>query len=171
MVSKNISKGSDRSKLDQEMHLNYLASMNVKNSRFNINMLYLNQSGKDIEKQSQDDEKLNEEDAYKIQRLETQKLRDFNLEMEKQDYRDPNIVCASWINSMGIQQAEMEHKRMFFINESILTDKKLGSHFSKKHISIFRKHHRQDFVCLRGTSGNGASPYSVNERFGSTELS
>lgn len=100
-----------------------------------------------------------------IKQIEIDRIKFQHQKYKKSNYRDENILAATWIDSIGVHQKEMDEKPMFFSNESILMDQNLRNHFSKKHMKLFHRNHMQEFVCLKGNNLNGAHEKSVNPQF------
>jgi len=61
------------------------------------------------------------------------------------------MLAASWIDDFGCPQNEMEPRRIFYNNESLLIEDNLRNHFSKKNIKTFYRQ-AQEFICLKGSN-------------------
>ena len=51
--------------------------------------------------------------------------------------KETNIIAATWLDDLQLQQSEMQERKMFFSNESILMEEDIKSHFEYKHVKKF----------------------------------
>ena len=51
--------------------------------------------------------------------------------------KETNIIAATWLDDFQLQQSEMQERKMFFSNESILMEEDIKSHFEYKHVKKF----------------------------------
>jgi hypothetical protein len=66
------------------------------------------------------------------------------------DLVEENILVASWVDDLLIPQRELESRKLFFMNESILTNQEVKDHFRSKNAKKFYSQ-GVEFVCWKGS--------------------
>ena len=60
-----------------------------------------------------------------------------------------NMLAASWVNDITSMQKEFEHRKIFYMNESLLIEENIRKHFDPRNDRKFHAH-GQEFLCVKG---------------------
>jgi hypothetical protein len=69
--------------------------------------------------------------------MDPNKLDEKKKELLVAEMAEENILVASWIDDMSIPQRELESRKLFYMNESLLLNQDLRDHFSNKNAKKF----------------------------------
>lgn len=66
-----------------------------------------------------------------------------------EDFKEENMIVASWIDDLGNPQKEMEDKVLFYNNESIINNESMLDHFSREHRKVLNEK-MIEYQCKKG---------------------